>query len=68
MNYPIPFPLGIPSENINNKLIEEELFQIRKNLTLLEERINKLEKKENRKEIPKYMNSEINKNDGFYMI
>ena len=68
MNYGIPFTFGIPQENINNKLIEEELIQIKKNLVLLEDRIKKLENKEIKKDIPKYMNSEINKNDGFYMI
>lgn len=69
MNYGIPVnPFGIIPENINTKLLEEELNQIKKTLAYLEERIKVLEKKEIKKDIPKFMNSDINKNEGFYMI
>ncbi|MBP3840904.1 MAG: hypothetical protein IK997_02125 [Bacilli bacterium] len=69
MNYGIPVnPFGIIPENINTKLLEEELNQIKKTLAYLEERIKVLENKEIKKDIPKFMNSDINKNEGFYMI
>ena len=69
MNYGIPVnPFGIIPENINTKLLEEELNQIKKTLAYLEERIKVLENKEIKKDIPKFMNIDINKNEGFYMI
>ena len=65
MNYGIPVnPFGIIPENINTKLLEEELNQIKKTLAYLEERIKVLENKEIKKDIPKFMNSDINKNEG----
>lgn len=69
MNYTIPLnPFGFNPENSNNKVIEEELFQIKRTLSILEERIKILEEKNLKKSIPKYMNSEINKSDGFYIL
>ncbi len=66
MNYGMPNnPLFLMNQN---NLIEEELFQIRKALTLIEERLRKLEEKEIKKDNPQFLNSEINNNGGLYMI
>ncbi len=66
MNYGMPNnPLFLLNQN---NPIEEELFQIRKALTLMEERLRKLEEKETKKENPQFLNSEINNKNGLYMI
>ena len=66
MNYNIPNnPLFLLNQS---NPIEEELFQIRKTLALMEERLRKLEEKEIKKQNPQFLNSEINNKNGLYMI
>lgn len=64
MNYSIPFnPFQIEKNNIL-----DELYKIKKELASIEERLNKLENKEIKKENPIFLNSNINNNNGMYMI